>query len=315
MLLTARSRTAGWYSRRRLLQFPLWPAVSTISSTPCAISTRAAELYRRLGFTVGARNRHPWGTHNYIIQLPGFFIELLTLAEPDKLGADGFSRLFAAYTRDFLTRGEGLALLILQSRDASADEAAFRAAKIAGSEVMRFEREGKRPDGTAVKVGFSLAFADDKLAPDIHFATCQQHYPENFWNPAFQKHANSVSGIAGVVAVAEEPERHRNFMQAFAGADGDAQQGRFQHCDAARHHRGHDAGRLPPSLWRGGAGRVARRAAGGDALYGRRCEPAAGRAGTRRDGRPLCRKCRRDRPAGRHGRSAGIRTGLRRIAR
>ena len=41
----------------------------------------AAELYRRMGFTVGARNRHFWGTHNYIVQLPGTFIELLTLAE------------------------------------------------------------------------------------------------------------------------------------------------------------------------------------------------------------------------------------------
>ena len=40
----------------------------------------AADSYRRLGFTVGARNRHPWGTHNYIVQFPGFFIELLTLA-------------------------------------------------------------------------------------------------------------------------------------------------------------------------------------------------------------------------------------------
>src|SRR5262247_393784 len=42
----------------------------------------AAELYRRLGFTVGARNQHSWGTHNHLVQLPGFFIELLTVAEP-----------------------------------------------------------------------------------------------------------------------------------------------------------------------------------------------------------------------------------------
>ena len=76
---------------------------------------------------------------------------------------------------------------------------------------MRFEREGRRPDGTTVKVGFSLAFAEDKAAPDIHFAVCQQHYPENFWNPAFQKHANGASGIAGVVFVADAPERHRGF--------------------------------------------------------------------------------------------------------
>ena len=47
----------------------------------------AAALYRRLGFTVGACNRHLWGTHNYVVQFPGFFIELLTVAEPEKIVA------------------------------------------------------------------------------------------------------------------------------------------------------------------------------------------------------------------------------------
>jgi len=178
----------------------------------------AAHCYRRLGFTVGARNRHPWGTHNHIVQFPGFFIELLTLAEPDKLGEDGFSLLFGAYNRDFIERGDGLSLLVLESRDATADDAAFRAAGIVGSDVMRFEREGRRPDGATVKLAFSLAFAEDQRAPDIRFAVCQQHYPENFWNPAFQKHANGVDGIAGVVAVAHSPEQHRDFLEAFVGA-------------------------------------------------------------------------------------------------
>lgn len=178
----------------------------------------AADLYRRLGFTVGARNRHPWGTHNYVIQLAGSFIELLTLAEPDKLGSDGFSQMFGAYNRDFLKRGEGLSLLIVESRDAKTDETALSAAGVLAAPAMRFERDAKRPDGTAVKVGFSLVFAQDKGAPDIHFATCQQHYPENFWNPAFQKHANSASGIAGVVAVAGQPEEHREFFEVFSGA-------------------------------------------------------------------------------------------------
>ncbi|HVV60281.1 MAG TPA: VOC family protein [Pseudolabrys sp.] len=176
----------------------------------------AAELYRRMGFTVGARNRHSWGTHNYIVQMPGTFIELLTLAEPEKLGDDGFSNLFGAYTGDFLKRHEGLSLLILESRDARDDEQAFGRAGVAASEVMRFEREGKRPDGSIVKVAFSLAFAQDKAAPDIHFATCQQHYPENFWNPKFQVHANGVRSVSGVVIVAGEPSRHRDFLSAFA---------------------------------------------------------------------------------------------------
>lgn len=187
----------------------------------------AADLYRRLGFTVGARNRHPWGTHNHIVQFPGFFIELLTLAEPDKLGSDGFSILFGAYNRDFIQRSEGLSVLILESKDARVDESEFHAASILAVPTMRFEREGKRPDGATVKVGFSLTFAEDKAAPNIRFATCQQHYPENFWNPAFQRHANSAAAIAGVVAVAERPERHARFFEIFADGQSTMADGGF----------------------------------------------------------------------------------------
>jgi catechol 2,3-dioxygenase-like lactoylglutathione lyase family enzyme len=179
----------------------------------------ATELYRSLGFTVGARNRHPWGTHNHIVQLPDFFIELLMFAEPEKLGNDGFSRLFAAYNRDFAAKHDGLSMLILESATAVFDAAEFAAAGVAVSSAMHFEREGKRPDGSPVKVGFSLAFAEDTGATDIHFATCQQHYPENFWNPAFQQHTNGVSAIKTVLLVAQEPDAHRKMLLGFAGAD------------------------------------------------------------------------------------------------
>ncbi|MDO8875980.1 MAG: VOC family protein [Pseudolabrys sp.] len=178
----------------------------------------AAQVYRQLGFTVGARNRHPWGTHNYIVQMPGFFIELLTLAEPDKMSGDGFSTMFAAYNRDFIARGDGLSMLVLESHDAASDETAFRAAGIAAAGAMRFDREGKRPDGSTVPVAFTLAFAKDTQAPDVSFFTCQQHYPENFWNPAFHQHGNGVRDVAGVVLVADRPAEHRGFQLAYSGA-------------------------------------------------------------------------------------------------
>jgi catechol 2,3-dioxygenase-like lactoylglutathione lyase family enzyme len=177
----------------------------------------AGALYERLGFIVGARNRHDWGTHNRLVQMPGFFIEILTVAEPEKLGSDGFSRLFGAHNRDFLARHEGFSGLLLESRDAAADAALFRAAGIAASEELRFEREGRRPDGTAIKVGFSLAFVRDPAGAVAGFAACQQHFPENFWNPAFQTHPNGATGVAGVVMVAENPSDHHIFLSAFAG--------------------------------------------------------------------------------------------------
>jgi hypothetical protein len=176
----------------------------------------AAELYRRLGFTVGARNRHSWGTHNHLVQLPGFFVEVLTVAEPEKLATDGFSTHFGRFNQSFLARQQGLSLLMLESTDAVADAAAFRSAGIAISEALKFEREGRRPDGSPVKLGFSLAFArDDKAATG--FAICQQHAPENFWNPAFQQHANTASGVAAAVLVAENPTDHHIFLSAFSG--------------------------------------------------------------------------------------------------
>ena len=178
----------------------------------------AGEVYARLGFTVGARNRHPWGTHNRIVQFPGVFIELLTIGEPGLIRpAKPRSVAFGAFTQRFLERGEGLSMLVLEGKGAAADADAFRAAGLGDFDVFDFEREGKRPDGSTVKVAFSLAFAQDTRAPDTGFFTCQQHYPENFWNPAFQTHANGVSGVAGVVFVAENPADHHVFFKAFAG--------------------------------------------------------------------------------------------------
>jgi hypothetical protein len=177
----------------------------------------AAELYARLGFSVGARNRHAWGTHNRLIQLPGFFVELLTVAEPEKLGTDGFSALFGTFNRRFLESKEGLSMLILESDDAASDAARFRAASIGVSDAMRFERDGTRPDGATVRVGFSLAFARDAGASGIGFAVCQQHFAENFWNPAFQQHPNTATGIEAVVLVADNPSDHHIFLSAFTG--------------------------------------------------------------------------------------------------
>jgi hypothetical protein len=178
----------------------------------------AGEFYASAGFTVGARNRHPWGTHNRIVQFPGFFVELIAVGEPELIvppTARSFS--FGAFTRDFLDREQGLSMLVLEGKGAAADVAAFHKAGIGHFEQFDFEREAKRPDGSTVKVGFSLAFATDPMAPDTGFFTCQQHYPENFWNPAFQSHPNGAAGIAGVTMVAENPADHAAFLRAFCG--------------------------------------------------------------------------------------------------
>ena len=181
-----------------------------------------ADFYARAGFTVGARNRHPpaWGTQNHIVQLPGCFVELLAMADTSAIVPHGERHFsFGAFNRDFLARGQGLSMLVLEGQDSAAEAQAFRSAGIGDFDLFDFARDARRPDGSPTKVAFTLAFARDAAAPDIGFFTSRQHYPENFWNPAFQNHANGVTGIAGIVLVADRPQDHRAFLAAFTGAN------------------------------------------------------------------------------------------------
>src|ERR1700722_19485006 len=85
-----------------------------------------AALYRRLGFQVGARNRHPWGTENHIVQFDGAFLELIRLREGFIAPAPEPSVFsFAAFVASFLKRREGLGMLVLRSADAEADRQEF----------------------------------------------------------------------------------------------------------------------------------------------------------------------------------------------
>ena len=69
----------------------------------------AGEFYSSAGFTVGGRNRHPWGTHNRIVQLKNCYIELLEVAEPQEIPPHGeHSFSFGAFNRDFLLARQGL---------------------------------------------------------------------------------------------------------------------------------------------------------------------------------------------------------------
>ncbi len=178
----------------------------------------AGAFYERLGFTVGGRNRHPWGTHNRIVQLADSYIEILTVAEPEKIAPPGHRAFsFGAFQRNFLARQQGLDMILLEGRDAAADAAGFRAAGMGDFDVFDFARDGRGPEGSSVKLAFSLAFAADPACPQIGFATCQHHFPENFWNPAFQRHVNTAERLAGVVMVADNPADHHIFLSNLVG--------------------------------------------------------------------------------------------------
>jgi hypothetical protein len=179
----------------------------------------AGAAYERLGFKVGAENRHPFGTKNRIVQFPDVFIELLAIGDHAPIpehGPKSFS--FAAFHRDRLARaGEGGAAVVLGSLDAKANAAAFAKARIGEFVPFFFERRGERPDGSKVHVAFELAFAEDAASPDTAFFACEHKHPENFWSAAAQEHPNGASGVLGAVLTAENPSDHAVFLSAFTG--------------------------------------------------------------------------------------------------
>lgn len=179
----------------------------------------AGEVYDLLGFTVGSRNHHPWGTHNRIVQTPGFFIEILEVAEPEKIPPhDGAFFSFGAFNKARLARsGEGLSMLVLEGTDPVGDKADFDAAGIGGYDLFDFSRQARRPDGSEVEVGFTLAYARDPIASETAFFTCTQRKPENFWSPQMQRHANGVTHVLGVVLVTDSPADHVSFIDTFSG--------------------------------------------------------------------------------------------------
>ncbi|MGA2494697.1 MAG: VOC family protein [Roseiarcus sp.] len=180
-------------------------------------------LYRRLGFQVGARNRHPWGTENHIVQFDGAFLELIGLG--DEFAAPHPKEAvypFAGFIAGYLGKREGLAMMVMRSADAEADRRGFEAAGIGGFARFDFARKGRRPDGREVEVAFSLAFAASPALPEAGFFVCQQHFPENFWSRAAQVHPNGALGVAGVTLVCDVPAEATSFLAAFLDAPAQA---------------------------------------------------------------------------------------------
>ena len=188
---------------------------------------RAAGVWQELGFTLTPRAMHEdrMGTSNRLAQFSGRnFVELLEVDRPDRLqphalGGQPRFYSFGDHNRRFLSRREGLSMLVFATDDAAADAARFAAAGLDTAPPFTFERQATLPDGTRVTVSFSLAFAWSPDMPDIGFFACENRAPHAFWKPDYQRHANGAGGIAAVYLCSSEPERDADFVSRLFGGE------------------------------------------------------------------------------------------------
>ena len=187
---------------------------------------KASERYEALGFTLTPRASHPdaMGTANRLAQFAGRnFLELLEVDCPATLDEHDFAAApprfsFGAHNRDLLRRGHGgLSMLVLATDDAHGDLERFDAAGLRTHAPFDFERTATMPDGAEARVAFRLGFVTTPEMPDIAFFVCENRFPENFWKPAFQTHANGAKAISRVYLAAPRPEAHRDFLSALTG--------------------------------------------------------------------------------------------------
>ncbi len=110
-------------------------------------------------------------------------------------------------------------MMVLDTPNARTDIEAWHAAGLQIYEPFDFSRMAKMPDGTDVKVGFSLAFVSHPSAPWLGVFACQHYRPEYYAQPQYLKHPNSASTVQDVWIVGETAMGLASYIHTVTGAN------------------------------------------------------------------------------------------------
>ena len=161
---------------------------------------KAADNYRRLGFTLSPRGTHSahMGSGNYTIMFDPDYMELLGVLTPTEHNAPA---------RSFLEkRGEGIERIAFTAVDSAAGAEEIRARGYAPIGPTDFERPVTMPDGTLSAAKFRTFQWPTAEAPGgVRLFACQHKTRETVWIPELMKHANGAKRLKQVLIVTPEP--------------------------------------------------------------------------------------------------------------
>jgi hypothetical protein len=163
---------------------------------------KAAENWRRLGFTVSPRGTHSakMGSGNYTIMLDPDYMELLGVLVETEHNAP---------TRAFLDRnGEGIERIAFTAVDSAAGAEEIRARGYEPIGPTDFERPVTMPDGSQSAARFRIFHWPLSEAPaGLRIFACQHKTRETVWIPELMKHANGATRHTQAMVVAAEPAK------------------------------------------------------------------------------------------------------------
>jgi hypothetical protein len=166
----------------------------------------AADLYRRLGFTLTARGYHSLGSINHLAMFGTDYLELL-----------GVPPGGAART-DVLDWPEGLNGVVFGTEASDAVYATLAAAGAPVLPPLAFSRPVDLSDGTRDAAFRTVRVARDAVAAGrLYF--CHHLTRDVVWRDEWRRHANGVLGVAAVVIVAARPDTLGGVLKALFGSD------------------------------------------------------------------------------------------------
>ena len=155
---------------------------------------RAAENWKRLGFTVSPRGTHSthMGSGNYTIMLDPDYMELLGVLTSTEHNAPA---------RAYLAKhGDGVERVALTAVDSAAGAEEIRARGYTPIGPTDFERPVTMPDGTLSAAKFRTFQWPTAEAPGgVRIFACQHKTRETVWIAELMKHANGAKRLRQVL--------------------------------------------------------------------------------------------------------------------
>lgn len=188
---------------------------------PTADLVTARTRLAALGFTVAPEGVHPFGTRNACV-----YFENGTFMEPLAIGNEAAVETAAEAGNSFILRDrlfreaygeEGLSAVVLSTRDAEADHAAFVDAGISAGAMVEFSRPSIDAEGRTDVASFRLAFASEG-SPGAFVFTCERRKVPAIDRSTLERHANTVTRIARIDAVSDDPDTFARFLRMVADA-------------------------------------------------------------------------------------------------